>query len=110
MFFAGRFAPSQALAVYVEGGATMPARFIDAAAGYRWFRLSGGVLTRRHINAILTRTGHRPIAHTTYRHYHRLLKAGRRTYVAIRRFHVRRSQRYTARRTHSPSHRPSKRS
>lgn len=66
----------------------MPARMSDAAAGYHWFLQSRGTLTRDQINALLSRSGRRPIAQRTYDHYTRLLKAGRQTYIPINRFDV----------------------
>lgn len=73
------------------GPTIVPARMSDAAEGYHWFLQSRGTLTRDQINALLLRSGRRPIAQRTYDHYTRLLKAGQETYVPINQFDVERA-------------------
>lgn len=61
---------------------------VDALKGYEYFLKERGKADFAQVNTFLIREGGNPIAQRTYRHFHKLLKHGFRTYVPINKFDV----------------------
>lgn len=64
------------------------AMYVDALKGYEYYLKKGGKLKLDEINDYLIRERRNPIAHRTYRHFHKLLVHGFRGYVPINKFDV----------------------